>query len=386
MISPQIGAAGVQTEPAQGRTERGAGAKLAGLELLRFLSALSVLVWHYQHFSFVGEMPIGFTTARQPFYMLLAPAYRFGWLGVDVFWCISGFIFFWKYNELIRERKIDGRRFFVLRFSRLYPLHFVTLLAVAGLQWLYLKEHGHYFVYQLNDVRHFASHLFMASNWGFQTGYSFNGPVWSISIEVLVYVFFYFSVRYVSGSLAATAVVAILAFSAQEAGLDVDGLSQCLMFFYAGGLTAFAFKLTGRSPKAAAVASVLAVLGIVASGIVVLLVPRARNPYHLLLVCTPAAMFLLTRHLRLTAGVRRLVEIAGNTTYSSYLLHFPLQLIVMLGCSYAGIRAPMYDWRFFLGYIGLTLLLAVGIYRFFELPAQDLIRRRFLRTDVARRT
>jgi peptidoglycan/LPS O-acetylase OafA/YrhL len=29
--------------------------ELAGIELLRFLSAFAILVWHYQHFFFVGK-------------------------------------------------------------------------------------------------------------------------------------------------------------------------------------------------------------------------------------------------------------------------------------------------------------------------------------------
>ena len=67
----------------------------------------------------------------------------------------------------------------------------MTLLLVAILQPIYFDLNGCFFVYQENDLRHFLLQIFMASNWGFQNGHSFDGPSWSISIEVLVYVGFF---------------------------------------------------------------------------------------------------------------------------------------------------------------------------------------------------
>jgi peptidoglycan/LPS O-acetylase OafA/YrhL len=95
----------------------------------------------------------------------LLPIYRYGYLGVQIFWCISGYIFFWKYGEAIATGSISGWNFFVYRLSRLYPLHFVTLLAVALLQYAYFRKSGVYFVYQNNNFREFFLQIFMASSW-----------------------------------------------------------------------------------------------------------------------------------------------------------------------------------------------------------------------------
>jgi peptidoglycan/LPS O-acetylase OafA/YrhL len=54
--------------------------------------------------------------------------YEAGECGVWIFWCISGFIFSWKYRDTISGRSVGGRTFFVFRLSRLYPLHLVTLV------------------------------------------------------------------------------------------------------------------------------------------------------------------------------------------------------------------------------------------------------------------
>src|SRR6218665_1310018 len=106
---------------------------LLGLELMRFACALAVLVWHYQHFYYVGGVPVGFSREAQPWFQWLQPLYHHGFLGVQAFWCLSGFIFFWKYAQPVAGGRVAGWRFAALRFSRLYPLHLLTLLAVAAL-------------------------------------------------------------------------------------------------------------------------------------------------------------------------------------------------------------------------------------------------------------
>ena len=76
--------------------------KIYSLELLRFFSAISVLFWHYQHFWVEGTTegtniisPV--SASDQPLYNLLSFFYYKGYLGVTVFWAISGFIFFHVY-------------------------------------------------------------------------------------------------------------------------------------------------------------------------------------------------------------------------------------------------------------------------------------------------
>ena len=108
--------------------------KLLGLELLRFLTAFAILLFHYRQFAFVGDREVGLVQDRLPIFWLFGPLYQSGPYAVRIFWCISGFIFFWKYRDAVASRLLDGWKFFVLRFSRLYPLHVVTLLLVAALQ------------------------------------------------------------------------------------------------------------------------------------------------------------------------------------------------------------------------------------------------------------
>jgi peptidoglycan/LPS O-acetylase OafA/YrhL len=75
---------------------------------------------------------------------------------------------------------------------------------------------------------------------------------------------------------------------------------------------------------------------------------------------------------------QKLLEAAGNMTYSSYLVHFPIQLLIVLGCAKAGIPVPFYNGLFFAMFVTSTLLISYFTYRYFEAPAQTFLRNNLL--------
>jgi peptidoglycan/LPS O-acetylase OafA/YrhL len=350
--------------------------KLLGIELLRFLSSIAVLIFHYQHFAFVGAAEINFVASQQPYFSVLRLFYEYGFYGVEIFWCISGFIFFWKYSSLIADKKMSGYIFFVLRLSRLYPLHFVTLIFMALMQYLYFSSHGAYFVYQNNDVYHFILQLGLASNWGFQNGDSFNGPIWSISIEVLVYALFFFSLKYVSKSVSFIAIVSLAAAAIQMFKISEHPVFPCVMFFYVGCLTAIVYRkaaVGGTTNQLVTIGALLAVLGILAMQL--LLDIKAK---YFLVVFTPAIIILCVTHIRETSVANRILVPAGNMTYASYLLHVPIQITVVTLLNYLHIVVPVYSKSFFISFLLGTLALSYWVFEGFEMPAQGLVRKALL--------
>ncbi len=350
--------------------------KLLGLEALRFIAAFAVLIWHYQHFSYVADKPVNFTTSAMPFYALLRPFFEAGEYAVWVFWCISGFIFFWKYREAISDRRTGGWTFFVFRLSRLYPLHFATLMAVALLQPIYFHQHGFFFVYQNNDIQHLLPQFFMASDWGPSRSSSFNGPIWSISLEVLVYAIFFLGLRFVSRSPLLNVVVIL---ACMNINMQV---SSCLAFFYAGGLAAIGRRAVAQSQFRIGLETGLWGVAAVMPTSLWLLDPRpAIVSWIFLLAYTPVLLFCLSAPLAFSMPTPRFVQAAGNMTYSSYLIHFPIQLVIALGYSIARAPIPYHDDWFFAAYIGTTLLASYATYRWFEAPAQAMIRGHLLSTQ-----
>lgn len=353
--------------------------KLLGLEALRFLTAFAILVFHYRHFAFVADQPVGLVPERLPLYGLLQPFHDSGAFGVWIFWCISGFIFFWKYRDPIAERSVDGWKFFVLRFSRLYPLHLITLLIVALLQPVYFGLHGYFFVYQENDLPHFLAQLFMASDWGIVHGYSFDGPIWSISVEVMVYFLFFLMLLATRSWLLNVAVVAVCLWAASlHAGSQI---ANCLALFYIGGLAAMVRQAVSPSPYSRVIEGLAWLVVLIFPPLVASVARDQLDRFDLaiFLTYTPVLLFCLSREIPVPAFIQKAVEAAGNMTYSSYLLHFPIQLVMMIGFSIAGRAIPLYDVTFFAIYLATTLLASYLIYRYFEAPAQNLVRDILLR-------
>jgi peptidoglycan/LPS O-acetylase OafA/YrhL len=350
--------------------------RLLGLELLRFVAALAVMVWHYQHFAYVADRPVDLLKSELPFYGLLQPFYLAGNYGVWIFWCISGFIFFWKYRDAIADRSIGGWKFFVFRLSRLYPLHIVTLALVTILQTAYFHLHGYFFVYQANDLRHFLLQIFMASNWGSETN-SFNGPIWSISVEVLVYAVFFLSLRFVTRSALLNLVIIVACV--QQGGQ----IACCLSFFYIGGLAAIARRTIASSAYRSAVEGIawLAAVSLAVSGWV-LVCSSYRLSDLAILGYTPILLFCISGDIAMPPAIQRWIEATGNLTYSSYLLHFPFQLAIGLGFAMYGAPIPFYNASFFVIFVAATLMASRLTYLYFEAPAQDLIRRQLLRSDL----
>lgn len=349
---------------------------LLGLEVLRFVCALSVLIWHYQHFYFQGSAPVGFVREAQPLYRWLQPFYDTGWLGVQAFWTLSGFIFFWKYAQPVAQGQVGARRFAVLRFSRLYPLHLLTLLIVAALGAFYRHLHGSDYVYAYNDAWHFLLQLFMASDWAGRNQWSFNGPIWSISIEVLVYALFFALSRmgltrwwHVLGLMGAAGGVYALKLTAHPIVL-------CVFFFYLGALTLLAQQALQARPQALrrgmhamGLAAVLAAGALAVSG-------RLRAMYFVA-VLTPVALLILLDLVRpASARAASWISTLGNTTYASYLLHFPLQLLLACVTAATGWQAPLASAGFLMAYLVGVFVLAAWVYRVIEMPAQAWLRQR----------
>lgn len=356
--------------------------KMLGLEIIRFFSAIAVLVFHYGHFAYVGLHRADNQLNALPYHQALYFLYKYGDYGVQAFWTLSGFIFYWKYLSPITSRRMNGWNFFVLRLSRLYPLHFLTLLSVALLQSIYIRTNGSPFVYDGNDWVHFVLHLFMASNWRGQWGLSFNGPVWSVSTEVLIYAAFFLMLRMSVRSFWSCVLIAVICAGARHLNVD-NRIVMCASFFFSGGASAVLLQSATKNHlenhlKRAILALTIALPvgylgGFFASG-------HGNLELAFLNLWVPCLVMLLaTTRIPSNEAFRSSLEAAGNVTYASYLLHFPVQLAVASYFTSRGENIPYRSELLFLAFMVGTLTLSVLVYRRFELPAQQHIRRLLLK-------
>ena len=125
------------------------------------------------------------------FVPITVPFFQMGYVGVDVFFVLSGFILGHVHLDDFVDISIRGiRRFLALRLSRIYPVH-LAMLAVATLFAIVLFVEG---VPVLSKPRFypplFAANILLVHAWGWVANGSFNIVSWSISAEWLAYLAF----------------------------------------------------------------------------------------------------------------------------------------------------------------------------------------------------
>jgi peptidoglycan/LPS O-acetylase OafA/YrhL len=329
-----------------------------------------------------SQLPQDFDLSAQPLYALFAPMYEHGHFAVPFFFQLSGFVFFWLYREKVESGACSSYEFAVLRFARLYPLHALTLVVVLVLQLVYARLIGGYFCYPHNDAYHFALQAAFVSNWGFERGLSFNGPIWSVSIEIGLYcLFFVYCVLRIPNSVKLVCVLLGTVLAA-KLGLLGGRWASAILAFFLGGLTYLCVNayLKYKTPCVDCMVIVTAIacwVGVLASDrLESWLLTRGQNSLFLLFPITIAA--LVVAETRFPEIPKRLGWI-GSVTYSSYLIHFPLQLafvLVTFGCGYdeAVFRSPLVLGVFLL----LLFVLSLLAYHRCERPLQDLLRTKLL--------
>jgi peptidoglycan/LPS O-acetylase OafA/YrhL len=192
---------------------------------------------------------------------------------------------------------------------------------------------------------------------------------------VLVYCVFFLGLRYLSASAAVVGAIAAASALILFLKISVHPVFSCMMYFYLGCLTAIVYARVKDHPRRRAAVSIGAAAAIAAViGLQFYMVVR---PVYFLLVLSPALIFLCVSHMPATKIASGMLVAAGNMTYSSYLLHVPIQLTAATLATYMHWRIPVYSRGFFLAFLAGTLLLSFYCFKCFEMPAQTYLRRRF---------
>lgn len=328
------------------------------VDSLRGFAAVAVL---FVHFPLLKEFRFGdpVTRGELPVDWLFGPFYDHGALAVPLFWIISGFVF----RKVYSDPAISAGRFALMRFSRLYPLHFVTLIILALMQWWSLRTTGNFEIVQFNDAYHFVLQLFFASNWGFERGYSFNGPIWSVSVEVLIYAVYFIYLKSRQSSVW-LAVIMSAAFFLVSHLTHSNPIALCGSLFFLGSAIAY------LKPRAAWV-GVGAVTLATTTTIAISLSPISRHTEL-------AVQFLVFPALVLLAGwaeaekreAPRIFQRVGDLTYGIYLVHTPILVAMKLTL---GPGVSLGRLVIYLLAVAVTARLA---YQVIELPAQRRLRSR----------
>lgn len=338
--------------------------------------------------------------------VILSNAYLF----VDFFFTLSGFVVCHAY----RDRLGDGAQlggFLLRRIGRLWPLHlailFVFMLAImlVNLGGWYpdslriAAEGGSY------SLKALLLNAMLLNSMGLY-GSAWNGPAWSIGAEFYTYVLFALVVVafgrarlvWLSLMLVALAMVVLVYFAPGHMNSTADfGFIRCIAGFFTGVAAQRLHRRLRGHELSGATAWEIAAVGVTGLFIAVAgLGPDAVRPVSVLAPVVFAGAILIFA--RDAGGVSALLHAApfralGAWSYSIYLLHMPLLILVGYGlwiaCEAAGVplRAPvdvlghtkqLYDlgspWlagALLVAFAALVLCLARLSYHLVEVPWRD---------------
>ncbi len=147
------------------------------IDILRGIAALLVIWYHVIENS--GWVAFPFTGFS------LLP--RVGWIGVDLFLVISGFVIGKAALDAHADTPDWRGTYIERRARRIVPLYLATSICYLFLVSPEVLRHG------WGSVVHVATHLFFIHNLAPSTSGSINGPNWSVALEVQFYVLIAFA-------------------------------------------------------------------------------------------------------------------------------------------------------------------------------------------------
>ncbi len=352
------------------------------LDGLRGVCAVMLVIFHFGSNGNIARLPI----------------VQNGWLFVDYFFVLSGFVITHAYAHRLGEEEVSIARFMGLRLGRIYPLHLFVLASMIALELLLIIGGDTIARFVTREpfggtraVEPLVQALFLTQSFGIGEARGWNVPAWSIAAEIWAYllfacVFVFAKSRIVPVSLGlvAVAMLGLLSYAPDLLITFEGGILRCIAGFGLGVVTCFLFR---RRPPAGGSLQELGALAItvtflsLATGLVTFLAP----------LVFAAMILVMARQTGVVSQVllARPFQFLGMTSYSIYMIHnfvqgrlgevLQITKIVAISVTPAGQTfvkaAPLVCDALTLVMLAIVVAGAYVTYRLVELPGQALTRR-----------
>ena len=357
------------------------------IDFLRWIAAIGIVFTHY-HTLIFGTWKNIFDKSIQPLYNIFSYVYELGTYGVWFFWIISGFVFTNLYFNINSSKK----DFFISRFARLYPLHLLTLILVLILQsYSYFAFQG-YQIYFTNDFYHFLLNFFLITKWGFEKGASFNYPIWSVSVELIILIFFIYTLDFLKKfkiiftiMMVIIAKTLLLTISFSKGIVDNSTLYDiytCLFYFFSGSFLYF-FKIYFNKfkNKKFFIYLLLFVFSIILLNLeqyynepLGSIIPEKKGFFTTFEKIIPTTVLIFSSIILLATSLEDIfpsigkkIKILGDSSYCIYLIHIPINISLLIITKKFNFDNAIFLNDFFLiFYLFFIQFLSICIFKFFE--------------------
>ncbi|HEY3887616.1 MAG TPA: acyltransferase [Caulobacteraceae bacterium] len=341
------------------------------LTSLRFFAAMWVVAFHYWP-NLGAVMP---------------PLVAKGYLGVELFFVLSGFILCHVYLDSVADGGFRYGSFLWARLARIYPLHLTTLAGIGAMALAALAA-GRVIDPNILSWSSLPANLLLVQAWGFAPQAGWNHPSWSISAEWFAYLGFpvtaWIALRLADRPRLAVAGALVLLIGLYAAFDILAGsplthatirwgalrIVPCFAYGAAINLLWRKSALERRRP---------AVLGALFSGAALLLAAQLLAPDALIVGLCGGLIFSLAALTKAgeNSGGGRLFVYLGEISYSIYMICIPWKLLFVNAVApllhLDKAHLPLYLWL--LLYVAVIPLSAIS-YHLIEHPARRWMRHR----------
>jgi peptidoglycan/LPS O-acetylase OafA/YrhL len=333
------------------------------IDLLRFFAALSVVFFHYAFRGYAAD-----AMSVMP-YPLLASFSKYGYLGVELFFMISGFVI------LMTAASGNLRSFVISRIVRLYPafwacctITFLVTIAIGGPRFS-------------ASISQYLINMTMFS--GFLDVPSIDGAYWSLFIEIQFYALV--ALVLILGRIRQAHIFLVLWLVASIALeiFPVEKLSEIFItdfsaFFIAGAMF---YLVWFRGPSATRLA-IIATSWCLAIFQAINELPEFEKQYHTNMssyvvagIITIFYLLMLLVSIRRTGVIgRKRWLLAGVLTYPLYLLHQHIGFMIF-NVAYPTINPHILFWGTIMLVIGTAFSVHVLVEKRFSSPLKLVLNR-----------
>lgn len=360
---------------------RDAAPRLLALTGVRILAALAVYASH---------IPPPHDAPK-----VLASFFEAGYMGVTLFFTLSGFVLAINYFERLRKPNIRAIwQFGVARFARIYPLYILILA------YILLRQHAFG-----EGIIAWWEHVFALQAWdpNVYRAFSFNGPAWSVSVEAFLYACFPLLVLMLARlrtprSVLSAAVITALAMTALvtwfvlsgRGGLPWSNIESAHRWLYVTPLTrlgdftlgVLAARLYSQVREHKGVVRSGAPLAAAAALVIVVLMAWPANLYSTwswdLAYAIPSVVLIFGLAVSPRSRPARMLSfplmlLLGESSYAFYLVH--QRALEYFGAGRWAVATSATTIAYEALTLGAIICLSVGLHVMIERPARLYIRR-----------